>query len=120
MPDPVYTTLPIPGTGIRERVVVNDDDTVSRPTQAVFADSSGLNAEATQLLFKSANHTDLAAILAKLIAAPATEATLAAILAKIIAAPATEATLATLATKLDTLHTDLQDVVTAIGLLPQA
>lgn len=66
MPDPVYTTIPIQGTGVRERVVVNEDDTVSRPTQAVFADSSGLNAEATQLAFKSATHTDLLSLATKL------------------------------------------------------
>jgi hypothetical protein len=53
MADPVYTTIPIPGTALRERVIVNDDGTLSRPTQAVFADSSGLNAEASQLLIKA-------------------------------------------------------------------
>lgn len=66
MPVPTYTTIPIPGTGLRMRVIVNDDDTVSQPTEAVFADSSGLNAETTQAAFKSANHTDSLAIIAAL------------------------------------------------------
>lgn len=66
MPEPVYKNIPIQGTGVRERVVVNEDGSVSRPTQAVFADSSGLNAEATQAAFKSANHTDLVALATKL------------------------------------------------------
>lgn len=86
MPDPTYTTIPIPGTGVRERVVVNEDETVSRPTQAVFADSSGLASETNLSALKTANHTDLALI----------------------------------ATKLDDVIAGLADVVTAIGLLPQA
>lgn len=66
MADPLFTSVPIPGVGFRERVVDNEDGTVSRPTQAVFADSSGLNAETTQAAFKLANHTDLVALATKL------------------------------------------------------
>jgi len=66
MPDPTFVNIPIRGTGLRERVVLNEDGTVSRPTEAVFADSSGLAAETTLAAFKSANHTDLAALATKL------------------------------------------------------